>query len=320
MTPGFTNRQTRSKPALVMAQLAHKPGFAGFHDDFRAFVLVAIEPDVLGLAHEAMKDPGEFGDPLDIANAGGFARRFAGEFLSFPGGDQIAGFAQEQNFALPFVIRVGKHHQDGFLLLDSGEVEEVRVRCEAQGAVSVGGEDVVGVDDGDGTGGQEAHQTSAIADEQLGIDRRVSHAGDGGPGFRPVERPHFALGEDGGPSYKSALSMIDVRTTHPTRRPGLRSWRRIVPWLLAGLAVTPPIRAEESEPWVSLGPLIQTFPLTLEPGDGLEAAGPFYYRLDRENDTLWAVPPLISSAVSDDGERSQMFIVPPLFSYRRYGD
>ncbi|MBL9134824.1 MAG: hypothetical protein JNK85_03105 [Verrucomicrobiales bacterium] len=91
-------------------------------------------------------------------------------------------------------------------------------------------------------------------------------------------------------------------------------------WLLAGLVLGRTVRSEESEPWVSLGPLIQTFPLTLEPGEGVEAAGPFYYRQDRENETLWAVPPFISSAISDDGERSQMFIIPPLFSYRRYGE
>lgn len=69
-----------------------------------------------------------------------------------------------------------------------------------------------------------------------------------------------------------------------------------------------------------MGPLFQTFPLTLEPGEGTEALGPLFYDYEGENQSLWAVPPLISSGRSPDGEVRQVFVLPPLFSWRRYGE
>ena len=69
------------------------------------------------------------------------------------------------------------------------------------------------------------------------------------------------------------------------------------------------------------GPLIQTFPLTLEPGgEGLEAVGPLYYEHETEEGRLWALPPLVSSFTSHDRERGEVFVLPPVFSYRKYGD
>jgi len=70
-----------------------------------------------------------------------------------------------------------------------------------------------------------------------------------------------------------------------------------------------------------LGPLFQTFSMTLEPGGrGLEAVGPFYYEQETEDGHLWAVPPLVSSFSSHDGEKGQIFVLPPVFSYRKYGE
>lgn len=72
---------------------------------------------------------------------------------------------------------------------------------------------------------------------------------------------------------------------------------------------------------VVAGPLIQSFPMTLEPGgEGLEAVGPFFYEHRTEDGRLWAVPPLVSTFTSHDGERGQTFILPPVFSYRKYGE
>jgi len=68
------------------------------------------------------------------------------------------------------------------------------------------------------------------------------------------------------------------------------------------------------------GPLIQSFPLTLEPGTGTEALGPFYYERETEDGRLWAIPPLVSSFTSQDREKGQVFVLPPVFSYRKYGD
>lgn len=77
---------------------------------------------------------------------------------------------------------------------------------------------------------------------------------------------------------------------------------------------------EPRAPWVAAGPLFQTFPLALEPGDGVEALGPLFYRREGEDETLWAVPPVVSVLRSDDGERVQVLVLPPLFTWRRYGE
>lgn len=69
----------------------------------------------------------------------------------------------------------------------------------------------------------------------------------------------------------------------------------------------------------SAGPLIHTFPLTLEPGDGLEAVGPLWYAHDLEDASLWAVPPLVSVYRSDDGDRGDVYVLPPLFAWHRWG-
>lgn len=74
------------------------------------------------------------------------------------------------------------------------------------------------------------------------------------------------------------------------------------------------------EPAVHAGPLFERFRLTLEPGEGVEAAGPFFYRYEGEDDTTWGMPPLVSVQRSHDGERSQWFVLPPLFTSRRYGE
>lgn len=69
----------------------------------------------------------------------------------------------------------------------------------------------------------------------------------------------------------------------------------------------------------TLGPLIQTFPLTLEPGWGTEAAGPFYYRQERDGETLLGLPPFYSDLQSADGDREVVRVLPPIFSYHKYG-
>lgn len=49
----------------------------------------------------------------------------------------------------------GEEEKDGFFLCDAGEVEEIVVLLEGQGGVGVGGVDVVGLYDGEGTRGEE---------------------------------------------------------------------------------------------------------------------------------------------------------------------
>lgn len=77
--------------------------------------------------------------------------------------------------------------------------------------------------------------------------------------------------------------------------------------------------AQSGDAGLSLGPLFETFPLTLESGRSTEAVGPLYYERENEDFTLTGFPPLVTVATAHDGDRSQVFVLPPLFSWRRYG-
>lgn len=72
--------------------------------------------------------------------------------------------------------------------------------------------------------------------------------------------------------------------------------------------------------WINAGPLFETFPLTLRQGEGTEAFGPFFYEEEDQDDSIWGIPPLISYKTSHDGDRSELYVLPPLFTRRRYGE
>ncbi len=92
-------------------------------------------------------------------------------------------------------------------------------------------------------------------------------------------------------------------------------WPALVAAAGLGAGGTVPVRAGEGR---DFGPFLQDIRLTLEPGDGVEAAGPFYYQHSREEETGWGLAPLISATTSRDGERAQWFVLPPVFSWRKY--
>lgn len=100
-------------------------------------------------------------------------------------------------------------------------------------------------------------------------------------------------------------------------RPAWRRWSAVIG--LAGGLLAPTQALQGAE--LAAGPLYHTFPLTLQEGRGIEALGPLFYRQEREEEgVLWGVPPLVSVAKSDDGERHQILVLPPLFTWRRYGE
>lgn len=94
--------------------------------------------------------------------------------------------------------------------------------------------------------------------------------------------------------------------------------RRLLAVAIGALVASQAARAGEAE--LLAGPLWQDIGLTLEPGTGEEGFGPLYYRQDREDEVLWAVPPVVSALKSKDGEKGQWFVLPPVFSWRRYGE
>lgn len=89
--------------------------------------------------------------------------------------------------------------------------------------------------------------------------------------------------------------------------------------LAAGVGLCGGIGARAQGAEWSAGPLIQTMPLTLEPGEGLEAGGPFYYRQETEDSRRWGLPPLISVLTTKDGEHGDIYVLPPLFAWHRWG-
>ena len=81
-------------------------------------------------------------------------RFFAGELVAFPQFILRGGFAQKKNFAMLLLIGVRIEQQDGLLLFDAGQVEQIRVGAHRQCAVGVGRENVVGIDDDQRVGKQ----------------------------------------------------------------------------------------------------------------------------------------------------------------------
>jgi hypothetical protein len=68
-----------------------------------------------------------------------------------------------------------------------------------------------------------------------------------------------------------------------------------------------------------LGPLFDTFGLTLEPGKRSEAVGPFYYSQQRDTETSFGVPPLFARVEDPAVESLEFDIVYPIISYDRFG-
>ena len=105
-------------------------------------------------------------------------------FVTLPGLEVRVGFTDEEHLAQFRVEGVGGEHEDRLLLLDAGEVKQVRVGDRNPRTVGVRRRDVVGVDDGEGAGGQPRFEAGAVFDEKSGGNGFVAHgkneAGEGG--------------------------------------------------------------------------------------------------------------------------------------------
>jgi hypothetical protein len=79
-----------------------------------------------------------------------------------------------------------------------------------------------------------------------------------------------------------------------------------------------PALAQEYED-VEAGPLYAEFPLTLSSGYRREAAGPLFYSQQFESQQQWAFPPLCCYTRTLDVDWTEMEILYPLLTYRRFG-
>lgn len=70
---------------------------------------------------------------------------------------------------------------------------------------------------------------------------------------------------------------------------------------------------------VSAGPVFSRFSLALDSGFRTEAAGPFFYHQQRESETTWAVPPLLSDDKDPAVESKEFDLLYPVLTYERFG-
>jgi len=75
--------------------------------------------------------------------------------------------------------------------------------------------------------------------------------------------------------------------------------------------------AEADGPHVGLA--YDRFPLTLAPGERTEAVGPFYYTEDKDTESTWAVPPLLSYSKDPAVESKEFDFFYPVLTYERFG-
>ena len=85
---------------------------------------------------------------------------------------------------------------------------------------------------------------------------------------------------------------------------------------LASLALAPAARAEDPP---HAGFLCDRFPLTVEPGERTEAAGPFFYSDVAGSAKTWAIPPLFAVSHIREADATEFRLLYPLVSYIRYG-
>jgi hypothetical protein len=70
---------------------------------------------------------------------------------------------------------------------------------------------------------------------------------------------------------------------------------------------------------IQFGPLLSESPLTLDSGNRLEAAGPFFYFQHEDSEKTWAVPPFFSHDADSVVGSSEDDFLYPLLTYRSYG-
>jgi len=88
-------------------------------------------------------------------------------------------------------------------------------------------------------------------------------------------------------------------------------------WLGPGLCF--PIVAV-GQSGLSLGPLYDQFPLTLDPGYRTEAAGPFFYQQKKDTEKSWGLSPLFSRVADPATETKTCDLLYPLLTCETYGE
>src|ERR1019366_1993623 len=99
---------------------------------------------------------GKLGKPVNILNSGEVARFLFGQLAAFPYFAFFRWLAQEQQFAMLFVVGVGIDNQFRLLLFDARQIKQVGVGNGGLRAIGIGRASIIRVDDHQGVGWQEA--------------------------------------------------------------------------------------------------------------------------------------------------------------------
>src|SRR4051812_24647504 len=94
-------------------------GVASFDFNVGARMLVGIEENAFGLAHDALENALKIREPFHARDAAELLGFVFGELVAFPGFEFGFGFAQKKNFAMLLVIGVRINEENRFLLLDA---------------------------------------------------------------------------------------------------------------------------------------------------------------------------------------------------------
>ena len=138
-------------------------------------MLVAVQTDVRALAHQPMKQPGEFREPADALDPASLSRFIPGKFMAFPKLQLRSRLTQKKNFPMFFLVGIRIEQQNRLLLLDATEIKQIGVGRHAAAPVSIGGEDIVGIDHSKGIGRYQFREAISIRREQLRRDLFVAH-------------------------------------------------------------------------------------------------------------------------------------------------
>lgn len=87
--------------------------------------------------------------------------------------------------------------------------------------------------------------------------------------------------------------------------------------IISAVLALPALGQEERD--VAVGPIYSEFPLTLSSGYRCEAAGPLFYSQESGSQRQWGLPPLLSYTRTPDVDWTEMEMLYPLVTYRRFG-
>lgn len=172
---GFNAAQTvhqRGEPLEIVDGITadgiqHEAGFATFHLNDGALVLVGVEKDMIALAHQPVEQPEKLGQPMDVLNAGQGARGGFVQFAALPNLILLGRLAEEQDFPVLLFIGIRINDQDGLFLFDAGKVEQVRINDRSLRAIGIGGAEVIGIDHHQRVLGQQGGQSTAVFNKQF---------------------------------------------------------------------------------------------------------------------------------------------------------